>query len=98
MVYTLYRAISPSKKYYVGITSRDFELRKEQHILDAENNSPLKFHQAIRKYKEAIQWEIIATIQNSEEAFELERYFINKHDSYKNGYNMTPGGLGRGRD
>ena len=53
IIYAVYCIVS--KEWYIGQTTRDFDVRKKEHIYDSYNESDLKgyncvFHCAIRKY------------------------------------------------
>jgi len=96
--YIIYKITNKiNNKTYIGLTSRDFNVRKYEHIYESQIESKFKFHQAIRKYTiDNFTWEILETgITNIKQANELEIKYINKFDSYVNGYNMTKGGGGR---
>ena len=84
-------------KCYIGLTCRDINTRKYEHIQESKSDSYFKIHQAIRKYgADKFIWEIIKyDLTNIKEANEAEIYFIEKYDTYNNGYNMTKGGGGR---
>ena len=90
----IYKITSPSKKTYVGVTSKSLARRKCQHISAAKAGSDYTLHRAIRKYGEALQWDIVAEVESFDEAKILEKALIKKYDSYKTGYNMTLGGDG----
>lgn len=86
-------------KCYIGITITSLENRKCQHVGDANRGSNLHFHRAIRKYgEESFIWEILETISaGSKESLtcclkSLEKLYIDKYNSYHNGYNSTMGG------
>lgn len=105
----IYKYTSPSNKCYVGQTVNE-KNRKRQHRQSAYNENDKaynhKFHVAIRKYGwDSFKYEVLLTIiEDSEEALtdrlnEEEAYYIKLYDSFKNGYNMTPGGNQvRGKD
>ena len=84
-------------KSYIGLTCRDFNIRKYEHIYESQIDSKFKFHQAILKYEiDNFNWEILeCNILTIKEANEREIYYIQLFDTYKNGYNMTKGGGGR---
>lgn len=100
----IYRAYClVSKKSYIGQTINTLEIRKNKHLSDTfgKKNSQLHFHKAIRKYGiDNFEWTIIDTIltDSQESLYEcldiLEIKYIEQYDSYRNGYNMTPGGQG----
>lgn len=94
----IYIATSPSRKCYVGKTTKDLRIRKRDHIGSSRNkNSPLydtKFYRALRKYGDDFIWKEICHGNNEEELSKLEKKFILQFDSFKNGYNSTLGGEG----
>lgn len=88
-------------KMYIGQTITSLSQRKHCHIWSSrhEINTTNHFHNAIRKYgEEQFIWEIleIIEVQTIQERIDIlnkrEIYYISKYDSYKNGYNSTPGG------
>lgn len=108
LIYGAYCIIS--KKWYVGQTIRDFDIRKDEHIRKSYNEKDdayyHKFHCAIRKYGiENFIWYIIEDnilvpyyyenceeIQDRSLLNEREIYWVDYYNSFKYGYNMTPGG------
>ena len=94
---------SESNKVYIGITTVSFDQRKGSHLSAAFNknhvNYHLHFYNAIRKYGiQNFDWVTLEEIKsNSLETLilnlrELEILYIDKNDSFNNGYNGTPGG------
>lgn len=82
-------------KVYVGCTSKSLQQRKEEHIRDAVNGSPFRFHEAIRKMGAGqFTWKVLATEPDPSALFKLEAFYVSKYNSYRNGYNSTPGGKG----
>jgi len=96
--YKIYKAITPSGKIYVGMTSKIFTDRISGHVYTAiKENKQYPFSRSIRKYGiENIKWYIIDYANSIENMVELERYWIKKLNTYenKNGLNLTPGGDG----
>lgn len=93
--YYIYKATDKTNgKIYIGKTS-NFKERKRQHERCYEKED-CKFHRAIQKHgKENFEWEIIDKTLGLENAYELEKKYIEEYNSYgKNGYNMTKGGAG----
>lgn len=89
-----------NNKVYIG-QSINLEQRRYAHKSSAfnpqANDYNSQFHQALRKYGlENFSYEVIAEISNEEYSSQmlndLEQYFIQYYDSFKNGYNATPGG------
>lgn len=95
-----------NNKKYVGITTRGFSKRINEHKYDSlhrENSTKSYFHKAINKYGfENFMFEIIKEIENDNqdnlynELGLLEKYYINYYSTFdKNkGYNLTLGGEG----
>lgn len=88
-------------KSYFGQTVRPIKVRWRQHVVSANNGSDHKFHRAIRKYgsKNFTIEEVISVEASSLQALKakldfLERHFIQKYDTRRNGYNTTDGGEG----
>lgn len=94
MEYTIYKHISPSKKFYIGITSEGMKKRWLKHCRKARFNSTTNFHKAIRKYGE-INWqhEILCVFRTNDKkyAYQIEQSYIDMYDALKKGYNMDLG-------
>jgi group I intron endonuclease len=93
--YIIYKVTNiTNNKCYIGLTSRDFETRRYEHIYESNSNSVFKFHQALRKYSNYnFTWEILESgLESIKIANEREIYYVTYFDSYRNGYNMTKGG------
>lgn len=88
-------------KKYVGQTINTLAIRAKSD--GSGYSKKYKFGKAIAKYGwDNFDSEILETIESDEESLKeqldsLERYYITKFDTYKNGYNSTPGGNGKGR-
>lgn len=98
MIYSIYKASSPSGKCYIGLTN-NFNRRKADHIYKAldisikNNKYNTRFKAAIRKYgANKIIWSIIDEAKDIETAKELEKRYILHFNSHNHGYNMTTGG------
>lgn len=86
-----------NNKKYIGYTNsnKGFERRKYEHIHLATEGHKTKFYNCLRKYPNDFEWSIIMdNIEKHTTAKELEKYFIKKYDTYKNGLNSTEGGDG----
>lgn len=87
----IYRLISPSNKSYIGLTM-DFKSRMKDH---SKAKSDFTISNAIRKYGwDNFKKEILEEIDNPKLLPELEKFYIKKYNTYKNGYNETLGGEG----
>ena len=96
--YIIYKVTNiTNNKSYIGLTCRDFETRRYEHIYESNTDSVFKFHQALRKHTtNSFTWEILENgLESIKIANEREIYYIQHFDSYSNGYNMTKGGGGR---
>ena len=82
-------------KRYVGQTTRTLEKRHYQHLFQHESY----FDRALQKYgKDNFTLEILADdITNIDELNRLEEYYIEKYDTFNNGYNLNRGGENRTR-
>ncbi len=92
--FKIYKATNKiNGKSYVGQTVKDLRRRILDHVSNANNGSLLYFHCALKKYEpKNFVWEILCYCKNLEDANKFERYYINKFDTFKNGYNLTTGG------
>ena len=91
----IYRAYcKTTEKSYIGMSIRTLHIRKREHLNSAlVKNSSNHFYCAIRKYgANAFEWSVIDSADSIEELRSKEIYWIDKYDSYKNGYNETFGG------
>lgn len=91
--WTVYVHISPSNKYYVGITSQKYINTRWRNGKGYIKNQ--YFYRAIQKYGwNNFQHEIVANNLTKEEACNFEKILINKLNSndYHYGYNISSGG------
>lgn len=100
MIGTIYKFTSPSGKSYIGQTI-DYKRRRASFLNSKCYYSGSRLNNAIKKYgAENFSYEIVVQIYGDtkeelrEKLDELEKYYILKYDTYKNGYNMTEGGSG----
>lgn len=89
-------------KLYFGQTCKEVQHRWEQHCRSSRNGDAYKFHRAIRKYGEdnfvieEVMWVEAPNRSELKQKLDyLEKHFIQRYDTRKNGYNMTDGGDGR---
>lgn len=95
-MFIIYRATNThTLKSYIGLTKQSLAKRQYQHCRNAlKCNIKNHFYDSIRKHgAESWIWEIIhENISNVNDARNLEREYIAKHDTYHNGYNSSLGG------
>lgn len=90
--YTVYIHITPSNKYYIGITARDIKIRWNNGNGYRNNKY---FWNAIQKYGwDNIEHIVYINNISKEEACKFEKELIKKYDSTNrlNGYNHSLGG------
>lgn len=98
----VYSIKSPSNKRYIGITKRNPKNRYQEHVRHSLNRRlNRKLYKAFRRYgKEFMELEILEVIESDCEfdlmnkLHELEVAYIERYDSFYNGYNGTVGGEG----
>ena len=82
---------------YIGKTQKGIKRRFSQHLRNAQKGSkdcPFLYN-AIRKYGiENFIIEIVNFCKDTETLNKQEKFWIQKLDTLKNGYNLTPGGDG----
>lgn len=83
-------------KKYIGQTTKTCSERFKGHIIAAfEHNADFKLSRALRKYGiENFSVETLKECSSKNELNFFEKYFIQKYDTLKNGYNMIIGGEG----
>ncbi len=96
MKYLIYKhTIKNTNKSYIGFTSQTMEKRLHKHLLNAKSGIKTKFYNAFNKYGiDSINSEILEYCETESEAIEKESFYIEKFDTYKNGYNSTKIGGG----
>lgn len=97
-MYKIYKHTSKtSGKSYVGLTKNDVIYRLKQHYRKNKRDK-LHFGYALRKYgMDDFNTEILCEVETLQEAEEKEIFFIDKYDTFNNGYNLTIGGSGSKR-
>lgn len=97
-LYTIYYHRNKiNNKYYIGQTKQTlinrFGRNGKRYMSRHEH---IKFNNAIKKYGwDSFEHGVICTCHTIEEANKLEEYYIQKYDSFLNGYNATKGGGGK---
>lgn len=92
--YYIYKATNlVNGKCYIGQTV-DLHSRIWQHQRCYEKER-CDFHDAIQEFGfHNFKWDVLDSCTDKEKASDLEKYYIEKYDTFKNGYNMTKGGNG----
>jgi hypothetical protein len=100
IIYRVYKHTSISGNAYIGYTKLLMMERWKGEVSHSRNpHNNWKIDKALRKYPNKDQWNnkvLIDNIPTLAEAKRLEIKMIAKYDTYKNGYNSTPGGDGHG--
>jgi len=102
IIYLIINKINDKK--YIGKTSRPLSKRIAEHKYDSQiysNKNKTYLHRAMNKYGfDNFEFNILEKIQSdnlkefNDELNKLEIYYINKFNTYNNGYNITLGGDG----
>ena len=83
-------------KGYVGYTLRDINLRWSNHKQAAKRGNQSRFYHAIRKYG-VDDWDIFVLAEfngTRDEAYLVERFYIENLQTHELGYNANVGGTG----
>lgn len=97
----IYMFTCPSGKNYIG-QSINFKNRFSKYMRNRDSvgkyfSNAISKYKGINNFKLTIleKFEILESVENIKDKLnELEIYYINKFDSFKNGYNLSAGGLG----
>lgn len=84
-------------KVYIGQTTVDVKTRFSQHCKNSTiKNRHYKLYNAMKKYgKDNFYCDVLEKNVNINDLDDREIFFINKYNSFENGYNSTKGGDGR---
>jgi group I intron endonuclease len=95
-MFEVYRLTSPSGKRYVGFTSQGSNRRWRKHVWDAENDSELPLHNAIRKHgPKSFTRTLLERMTTEAGAKRAEQLWIKELGTFgPGGYNLTAGGDG----
>lgn len=98
-IYSVYMFIFKNGKKYIGITIRNPEIRKNEHLSCSRKLNPKYIvHRAIKLFGEdSFDMIILETTTSQHELKLLEQKYIREHNTYfenELGYNMTFGGEG----
>lgn len=97
-IYSIYKVTNKiNHKTYIGFDS-NWPNRKQSHYYNHRSKScpKFQFYYALKKYGwDNFEWEVIYQSKDCQHTLNvMEQFFINEHNSYKNGYNQTEGGQG----
>lgn len=91
-MFVIYKATSPSGRYYIGLTKNGIKERWRQHVMRANKGLKHPLWAAIRKYgPESFILEEIDSCKTLAEAQKLEILYISKAQPDRP-YNISPGG------
>lgn len=80
-------------QFYVGATTKDVELRLEDHLQKSAKKVDNKFHKAIENYgSQAFDYMCVDTAKTTDELAQKEIYYINAFNAFSTGYNSNRGG------
>lgn len=81
---------------YIGQTTRTAKQRFKEHIIAAfKKNSNQNLHKAIREYGvKNFELCVLEDVSDNSILKDREKFFIDKYDTFNNGYNETIGGSG----
>lgn len=100
MEYGIIYLLSFPNGKYIGQTIQGIKIRFKEHLRDTKKGSTLPVHNALRKYKDTVNIEVIDKAYSLEELNELEKKYIVEYNTFnnngknENGYNLTIGGDG----
>lgn len=86
----IYCIISPSGKMYIG-SAVDYKKRWRDHAYELRRGThhSKKLQNAWNKYG-SLKYEILEYVIEQSKLLEREQYYIDFHDTFVSGYNMTP--------
>lgn len=90
-IYRIYNTIT--SKNYIGSTWKSFKSRWKQHLSKLDNNKhhSHEMQNAFNKYgTDSFVCEILEIVDDRNKLLDREAYYIDKYDSYRNGYNENP--------
>lgn len=98
MIGIIYKYTSPIGLIYIGQATRERRRRQEFQNLNMSyggnkiDNARHKYSPAAFTYEVLCRLEFVTKEEAQQKLDELEQFYIQKYDSYRNGYNMTLGG------
>ncbi len=78
---------------YIGSTSKDIEIRLQDHLLKSVKKVDNKFHKAIENFgSQAFEIELLDETETKDELAQKEIHYIEAYNTFRNGYNSDRGG------
>lgn len=78
---------------YIGSTTKEIELRLQDHLQKSVKKVDNKFHKAIENFgSQAFEIELIDEAETTDELAQKEIHYIEAYNSMQNGYNSDRGG------
>jgi len=78
---------------YIGSTTKEIELRLQDHLQKSAKKVDNKFHKAIENFgSQAFEIELLEETETTDELAQKEIYYIQAYNTFKNGYNSDRGG------
>ena len=78
---------------YIGSTTKEIELRLQDHLQKSAKKVDNKFHKAIENFgSQAFEIELLDEVETTDELAQKEVYYIEAYNSIQNGYNSDRGG------
>lgn len=78
---------------YIGSTTKEIELRLQDHLQKSAKKVDNKFHKAIENFgSQAFEIELLDEVETTDELAQKEIHYIEAYNTMKNGYNSDRGG------
>lgn len=78
---------------YIGSTTKEIELRLQDHLRKSAKKVDNKFHKAIENFgSQAFEIELLDEVETTDELAQKEIHYIEAYNTMKNGYNSDRGG------
>lgn len=78
---------------YIGSTTKEIELRLQDHLQKSAKNVDNKFHKALENFgSQAFEIELLEEVETKDELAQKEIHYINAYNTMQNGYNSDRGG------
>ena len=82
-----------NNKSYIGSTTKGVKERLTDHLQKSAKNVDNKFHKALENFgSQAFEIDLLDTAETTDELAQKEIYYINKYNTFHDGYNSDRGG------